>query len=598
MVELQWQFAAGDLQSVEVLNGSSSLGSATYDDADQSWAFSWQTPLAGPQVLSLLITDAAGNTFCVRPVAIELVEAQVPPARIVSPATRRIRLPDLNDGLLLMGEAQSLLGAPLTLQWSQIDGPAGGTATFSAPTSAETAVTFDLAGAYTLQFSAGDTQGTAEAELVVLAEVIPPTAPTADLIAHYPLNTDFTNASGPAPDATSVGDAAIDQESGLDGAVLFDGIDDRVDIPSDSAINSSFSSRAISVWFKPQSEHVTGTQVIFEEGGTSRALVIYLHDGSLYAGGYIKGNAEFFASSTNFFSEDWNHVVLTTNTLESRVYLNGTLLQAGPALNLSNHNDPNALGGVNNATRLHTGDLFGGGFFSGWIDEARLYDQHLSAGDVTDLYENFLPSAPEVDAGDDTSALCTTTVDLASNASAQSGTTTAWSFTSGPEEVSLAGSTFVPAVPGSYVFRLSATLPVATAFSDLNVEAQPISYSEFLSYHHPEMTGDKALPEADWEDDGLSNELEFGMGTTLTEPTFQVVQTLGAEPPGWGFRYPVNPGVTPQPQPMITGDLTSNWDEAVHGQDGITISRNGFSADLHIPTHLYPGYIFLRLTTP
>jgi hypothetical protein len=596
-VDLRWDIDSAGLDTVEVYAGAGLAGSASYDSQEEVWTLPWAAPSAGPQMLRLRLTDTEGDSYCYRPVPVELVEAEVPLVHISSPDTRRIRLADSDDGLLLRGEAQSILSTPLTVQWSLIEASSGGNAVFENFGELETSVTFDLPGTYQIRLSATDSEGTASTELEVLVGITAPDAPISRLIAYYPLDTDFTNASGPAPDAVTVGGAAIANAAGLGGSVLLDGSDDRVDIPLDSAINNSFSERAVSVWFKPQSASLSGTRVIFEEGGTSRALVIYLHDGTLYAGGYnINNNTEFYASATNYFEQDWNHVVLTTDTLESRVYLNGVFLQTGPALELPDHGDPNALGGVNIATRLHTGDLFGGGFYAGWIDELRLYDSHLSAAEVTELFENFAPEAPAVDSGEEFSALATMTVNLAANAMAEPDSMTTWQFLGGPESVTIAGTTFVPAVPGVYLFRFKSELPPAITFDDLTVTASPISYTEFIGYHHPEMTGDDALPSADWDGDQLANELEFRMGTELTGETLQTIRLLSADA-GWEFVYPSNPAVASGPRPMLSVNL-AGWSEAVDGQDGITAEREGSDIRLFVPHSFYTDRLFMRLVYP
>jgi hypothetical protein len=69
------------------------------------------------------------------------------------------------NSVVLSGSASDPEGSPLTLSWTEVNGP--GTATFSAPSSAVTTVTVPLAGSYTFRLSANDGTNTAYADVAV-----------------------------------------------------------------------------------------------------------------------------------------------------------------------------------------------------------------------------------------------------------------------------------------------------------------------------------------------------------------------------------------------------------------------------------------------
>jgi PKD repeat protein len=100
----------------------------------------------------------------------------------------------------LAGTASDPGGKPLTLNWSQLSGPAA--STFTYPTNAVTYVIFPLAGVYVLQLSANDTQltSTATVTIAVLPPVNQPPSVSAGLYQTITLPTNSVTLSGQASD--------------------------------------------------------------------------------------------------------------------------------------------------------------------------------------------------------------------------------------------------------------------------------------------------------------------------------------------------------------------------------------------------------------
>jgi len=81
--------------------------------------------------------------------------------------------------------------------------------------------------------------------------------------------------------------------AGLKGnALLFDGVDDGINIPDSAYINITngpFPNRTVMAVFKCDDVTKQEKQTIFDEGGRTRGLVIYIFDGEVYVGGWNRG---------------------------------------------------------------------------------------------------------------------------------------------------------------------------------------------------------------------------------------------------------------------------------------------------------------------
>ncbi len=94
-----------------------------------------------------------------------------------------------------------------------------------------------------------------------------------------------------------------------DGTVVFDGIGDAVTVADSPDINlGTHAQRTISLWFRADDVSIsTQKQVLFEEGGTTRGLNVYLSGGSLYVGGW------------NISESGWTGTFLNTNQVFPRM---------------------------------------------------------------------------------------------------------------------------------------------------------------------------------------------------------------------------------------------------------------------------------------
>jgi hypothetical protein len=195
------------------------------------------------------------------------------------------------------------------------------------------------------------------------------------------------------------------QAESVDGSLLFDGSNDYFAIAdaADLNIGGPYTGKTLTFAFTTGAD-VSSRQVLYEEGGTSRGLNLYLDKGKLYAGGWnlpetpwegivdaaIAANTSYVASLV-FDAE--------AGTLEG--FLDGASMGSVSGIGkLYTHSADIGLGAMNQDTDFHDGAATGTGhYFSGEIGQVAFYGhalddaerqaletyfQHDAAGFVTD----------------------------------------------------------------------------------------------------------------------------------------------------------------------------------------------------------------------
>ena len=179
--------------------------------------------------------------------------------------------------------------------------------------------------------------------------------------------------------------AAEDPPSTYDNYALDFNSNDYVGIGSSSDINNGIhSQRTIEAWFRTNNKDSSTRQVIYEEGGGTRGLNIYIHSGRLYVGGWNRPSNESnwnpgtWIYTTSIQNNQWHHVALTVNGGSSvsanalKMYLDGNYTIGGNGSQLWGHNPAN-IGRTRNGSRYHNGT--GNGYtFNGKIDEVRIWN--------------------------------------------------------------------------------------------------------------------------------------------------------------------------------------------------------------------------------
>ncbi|MCA9981561.1 MAG: cadherin-like domain-containing protein, partial [Anaerolineales bacterium] len=158
--------------------------------------------------------------------------------------------------------------------------------------------------------------------------------------------------------------------------------------------------RTVSFWIRPTNVGIdTRKQIIWEEGGLTHGLNLYIYDGALYAGAWSDNNGwsgTWLNTAVN--NNNWYHVALVLNSASTSgptadslfLYLNGSLVGTGSAAQLHSHIADIGIGDLVEDSRFHDGDVSGTGGhnYVGRLDELRVMNSAANAIEVNVLRQN------------------------------------------------------------------------------------------------------------------------------------------------------------------------------------------------------------------
>jgi hypothetical protein len=210
----------------------------------------------------------------------------------------------------------------------------------------------------------------------------------------------WTDKSGEGNDASQ--NAAISQPTiiaaGINGrtAIGFDGIDDRLEVADADTINigGPYVGKTMMMAFRTGVD-VTGRQVLYEQGGQTRGLNIYIDDGELYLNGWNLAETVWSPSFTKTAINANTTYVATlvfdqaAGTVEAFVDGNSIGSVSGVS-SLNAHSQDIGIGAANNSTRFHDYAFAGDGhYFDGLIGEYLQYNRALT-NDERPAVEDYL----------------------------------------------------------------------------------------------------------------------------------------------------------------------------------------------------------------
>jgi hypothetical protein len=199
----------------------------------------------------------------------------------------------------------------------------------------------------------------------------------------------------------------------VDGALQLNGTDDYVDLPIGSIINSLTNS-TFATWVDFNSASTGGWQRIFDFGtGTDVYMFLTPRVGTVGALRFAittgSSGSEQQVNASTALASGWHHVAVTidadNNTLS--LYVDGDFVNQNTAATL----DPNDLGATTQ-NWLGRSQWDGDAYFSGSLDDFRIYNRALSQGEVAwlagkttefaqPLYLLLTPTDPNIDLNDD-----------------------------------------------------------------------------------------------------------------------------------------------------------------------------------------------------
>lgn len=209
--------------------------------------------------------------------------------------------------------------------------------------------------------------------------------PTSGLIAYYPFCGNANDVSGNGIHGTVMGaQLSADRFGNANNAYTFDGVSNYINLPAASFAGLHVYS--CSLWIKPAST-VNNANIAYNVGSSTEPYChgINYNPPNIFAGCYNNGNSQTqsYVNSPAANLNTWTHIAVTRDLSVLKLYVNGVLAQQLASANTYSH-------GVNYGTPPYRAVIGTRSnlqnFFSGQIDDVRLYSTVLTQNDVNALY--------------------------------------------------------------------------------------------------------------------------------------------------------------------------------------------------------------------
>ena len=246
------------------------------------------------------------------------------------------------------------------------------------------------AGTYYYRVAADDNAGNTSASSNEVSAVVPG-GPLPGLVAAYSFDegsgTTVTDRSGNNNTGT-LSNTSWSTSGKYGKALSFNGTNAWVTVPSSNSLGLTTGMTA-EAWVNPSALGNAYRAVVFREQPGNEVYALYadqagaasaqLPTGEVYVGGYKDANG-----ASGLALNSWTHLAETYDGSSVRLYVNGTLVSttAAPG-SFSSSSQPLRIGG----------DSIWGEYFSGLIDEVRVYNRPLSAAEIQqDMASSISPS--------------------------------------------------------------------------------------------------------------------------------------------------------------------------------------------------------------
>ena len=221
---------------------------------------------------------------------------------------------------------------------------------------------------------------------------LPDYVPSDGLVAWYPLDGLAHDAGTYELHGVLQGPAvAEDRYGNPNGALSFDGVDDRVSIPHSDLTNPSV--LTLSVWFKDsdfsnsdgqQSQLISKREFTgwgnAYEFGIGYPITEFPETPTIYSNFSVNGNHTIFHASESIFENQWHQAVYCHGEDSLFIYLDGehVLAQISPGPLPTSNELPTWFGGRPGGSGRH--------FFSGLLDDIGIWNRVLSHEEILALY--------------------------------------------------------------------------------------------------------------------------------------------------------------------------------------------------------------------
>ncbi|MEX0273270.1 MAG: malectin domain-containing carbohydrate-binding protein, partial [Flavobacteriaceae bacterium] len=241
-------------------------------------------------------------------------------------------------------------------------------------------------GTLNIDFDSRDVVGGERHPIINAIEVLGVTAQTS-LVGHWPLDeqsgTSASDLSGQGHTGTLENGQTFDNDrttGQVDGALLFDGTDDRINLPDiDDNLQSGFT---VSAWVNPA--NAAGGYQGVVGSTTAGGFMMFINQSKLGFKVTTNENGQKLVSSGSIQSNVWQMVTCTYDGSNMRWYIDGTIVHTEPL--------SGTLKDTNVAWIGWSG--WSSEYFDGGIDAVKIFDGPLSDNEINDLYTADLQSMP------------------------------------------------------------------------------------------------------------------------------------------------------------------------------------------------------------
>ena len=219
-------------------------------------------------------------------------------------------------------------------------------------------------------------------------ELVPNYVPSNGLIAFYPFSGDFEDKSGNEYHLIN-SNVSFTNDGNLNSnhALYFNGNSSHLNTSLSFSELTSDPNQTVSFWFKNISDN---WRAIFTIGDSDGARIVVIPNTINEKIAVIgtddchlcgeSGGSEGIDIEVNNFKDGWHHIVVSTNSNELKLYLNGNLIST------TNHSGFNC---DNDNYRLWLGNdiVCAPEWFEMNMDDVGIWDRELSAGEINNLYQ-------------------------------------------------------------------------------------------------------------------------------------------------------------------------------------------------------------------
>jgi len=214
----------------------------------------------------------------------------------------------------------------------------------------------------------------------------------------------FDNVGSNVPDDSANSNAAnlVGSPQVVDGlkgkALKFNGTSDGVHLPDSAIIGNTgtHQNRTVIAVFNCADVTKSDKQVVFDEGGYTRGLSIYVHEGMAYGAGWNKGGDYSPEWNPGAFigapigSNEWHALAIVLRDGQPfqeddkfEMWMDGVLIGKGPGGELRGHSNDNSIGYAKENVVFHDGNGNANGhYFEGMIDEIWILNEALTAAEL------------------------------------------------------------------------------------------------------------------------------------------------------------------------------------------------------------------------